>query len=117
MDAATLQRIFEPFFTTKGVGKGTGLGLATVYGIVEQHQGWIEVESAPGHGTTFRVMLPAAEGQVAVARAPVGSTDTMRGGGETILLVEDEELLRELARTTLEGLGYTILEAPTAAEA
>ena len=117
MDSNTLQHLFEPFFTTKGVGKGTGLGLATVYGIIEQHRGWIEVESAPGHGTTFRIFLPVAEGQIAAARPAAQSPDDAKGGQETILLVEDEELLRELARTTLEGLGYTVLEAPNATEA
>jgi two-component system cell cycle sensor histidine kinase/response regulator CckA len=116
MDLATRKRIFEPFFTTKDVGKGTGLGLATVYGIVKQHQGWIEVESEVGKGTVFRVFLPvraASTGQPAA-----GSTDlTVRGGTETILLVEDESALRQLAKWCLNRHGYQVLEATNGIEA
>jgi two-component system, cell cycle sensor histidine kinase and response regulator CckA len=111
-----LQRMFEPFFTTKEVGKGTGLGLATVYGIVKQHQGWIEVSSRPGEGTTLKIFLPAVP---APAEKP-GITQAepeVRGGTETILLVEDDEQVRMITRRVLERYGYTIWEAPTAREA
>jgi len=117
MDAATVARIFEPFFTTKGPGKGTGLGLATVYGIVQQHEGWIEVESAPGHGTTFSVLLPTTDGPVELPCHDTETIKPLRGGTETILLVEDEALLRSLARATLAEFGYTVLEASNALEA
>ena len=117
MDKATLTRIFEPFFTTKGPGKGTGLGLATVFGIVEQHEGWIEVESEVGHGTTFSVFLPAADSQAMPTLAEAEAPEAMRGGTETILIVEDEALLRELAAAILKDLGYTVLEAGTGLEA
>jgi CheY-like chemotaxis protein len=117
MDSATLGRIFEPFFTTKDIGKGTGLGLATAYGIVKQHEGWLEVNSEPGKGSTFDVFLPAS-GKVpdlveeeAVAAAPVA------GGSETILIVEDEPVLRSMARDILEECGYRILEASSGREA
>jgi two-component system, cell cycle sensor histidine kinase and response regulator CckA len=105
-------RIFEPFFTTKEVGKGTGLGLATVFGIVKQHNGSIEVQSEVGIGTTFTIFLPATdkkrETPVVVPEAPAAPP---AGGNETILLVEDEPLLRELAQMVLTGSGYTVLEA------
>jgi PAS domain S-box-containing protein len=107
-----LPKIFEPFFTTKGVGKGTGLGLATVFGIVQQHQGWINVYSEVGHGTTFRVYLPRLAGMSEQKAVPTALT-AMRGGKETILLVEDEESLRVLVRTALTRLGYRVLEAST----
>lgn len=111
-----LPRIFEPFFTTKDVGKGTGLGLATVYGIVQQHQGWIKAYSEPGKGTTFKIYLPRQER--AAAPAPVmPKLSTAPGGEETILLVEDEPALRLLVRKILTRLGYRILEAPTGAVA
>jgi len=111
-----LGRIFEPFFTTKAVGKGTGLGLATVYGIVKQHQGWIEVESAPGKGATFRVFLPASAGTAAAAAEhPVEKT--VRGGTETILVVEDEAPVRELVCNFLAGHGYRILQAESGVQA
>jgi PAS domain S-box-containing protein len=109
-------RIFEPFFTTKGVGKGTGLGLATVYGIVQQHQGWQEVESQVGAGTVFKVFLPASTRAEAAAERAVAETKA-RGGSETILLVEDELALRTLARLVLQRHGYRVLEAGTGAEA
>jgi PAS domain S-box-containing protein len=105
-----VNRIFEPFFTTKEVGKGTGLGLATVYGIVRQHEGWIEVESELGHGTTFRVYFPAA-GDGAEQREEKPAEVAVRGGTETILVVEDEQLVRELVCNLLRGYGYRILEA------
>jgi two-component system, cell cycle sensor histidine kinase and response regulator CckA len=115
MDSNTLGRIFEPFFTTKEAGKGTGLGLATVYGIVAQHKGWIEVESEPGKGSTFHVYLPmmseTAKAEKVAAREPVSR------GNETILLVEDEQRVRQTIRQCLNTLGYRVLEARTANEA
>jgi PAS domain S-box-containing protein len=117
MDRATLARIFEPFFTTKEVGKGTGLGLATVYGIVKQHQGWIEVTSQPGAGTTFKVYFPASDKPVEIAAEKAGPEDKVRGGHETILVVEDEPVLRELARMILKDYEYQVLEAATGQEA
>ncbi|MDF1751988.1 MAG: ABC transporter substrate-binding protein [Verrucomicrobiales bacterium] len=109
-----LPHIFEPFFTTKEVGKGTGLGLATVFGIVEQHNGWLDVESKIDHGTTFSVWLPKA---VEVGSAPCLNENRNRPAGElnrgseTILLVEDEEMLRMIARKILTKFGYRVLEA------
>ena len=116
MDAATLDRIFEPFFTTKDTGKGTGLGLATVYGIVSQHGGFLHVYSEVGIGTTFRTYLPVI---AAAERTPVNVEESRpaRGGSETILIVEDHEGLRELARETLANLGYDILLASDGEEA
>jgi PAS domain S-box-containing protein len=111
-----LRRIFEPFFTTKEVGKGTGLGLATVYGIVKQHQGWIEVESEVGRGTTFRVHLPCSTQSVGPSGAPP-ATETVRGGTETILVVEDEAPVRELVCDLLAGHGYKILQAESGRKA
>jgi PAS domain S-box-containing protein len=115
MDAELQQRIFEPFFTTKERGKGTGLGLSVVYGIVKQHEGFVELESAPGRGTTFTIFLPAAavaHGVVVPAVSPM-----VRGGSETILVAEDEESLRYLASTVLERLGYTVILAEDGLEA
>lgn len=111
-----LNQLFEPFFTTKEVGKGTGLGLATVYGIVKQHKGWIEVESQVGRGTTFRVYLPCAKKQ-ATAETSTGPAQKSRGGKETILLVEDEEGVLTLARSILQSYGYKVLEAKSGVEA
>jgi len=111
-----LPRIFEPFFTTKEVGKGTGLGLATVYGIVKQHQGWIEVESEVGRGTTFNVVLPAGLRSMAPPVQPIASV-AARGRGETILIAEDEPPLRRLAARILRNLGYEVLEAASGVEA
>jgi PAS domain S-box-containing protein len=111
-----LQRMFEPFFTTKEVGKGTGLGLASVYGIVKQHQGWVEVSSRLGEGATFKIFLPAIPAPVEKAsEAPAEAR--LPGGAETILLVEDDEEVRMITRRVLERYGYTIWEAPTAREA
>jgi PAS domain S-box-containing protein len=111
-----LPRIFEPFFTTKEVGKGTGLGLATVFGIVQQHGGWINVYSEVGRGTTFRIYLPrlASTSDTKFLRRSQGP---IRGGTETILLVEDEPTLRTSAATTLSRLGYRVLEASSGNEA
>ncbi len=115
MDQATKDRLFEPFFTTKEVGKGTGLGLATVYGIVKQHRGNIWVYSEPGQGATFKVYLPRVEETADILvperRGPV------QGGSETVLVVEDEPVVRRLVCDILEGLGYTVLEAGQGDEA
>ena len=111
-----LSRIFEPFFTTKEIGKGTGLGLATVYGIVKQHQGWIEVESVVGKGTTFRIYIPFVGAHQPETEKPTTQI-IVRGGTETILLVEDEKPVRELVARVLEKYGYKILQAGTGAEA
>ncbi len=115
IDPEHLAHIFEPFYTTKEVGSGTGLGLATVYGIVQQHNGWIEVESEVGKGTTFSVLIPATT--EAAADHDASDADDLRGGKETILLAEDEEFVRTLAKRVLEDLGYIVLEATTGAEA
>jgi two-component system, cell cycle sensor histidine kinase and response regulator CckA len=112
-----LQRIFEPFFTTKAIGHGTGLGLAMVFGIVQQHEGWIEVESGAGTGTRFRVMLPATTGQVPAPGHRSASAPPARGGRETVLLVEDEATVREFAVAVLQGHGYRVLQAGSGVEA
>jgi PAS domain S-box-containing protein len=111
-----LPRIFEPFFTTKEVGKGTGLGLATVYGIVKQHQGWIEVSSQLGAGTTFTIFLPAIATPANSTATPQAAA-SLPGGTETILLVEDEYAVRMVTRRVLESHGYKVYEATTAREA
>ena len=117
MDPATLNRIFEPFFTTKGVGKGTGLGLATAYGIVKQHNGWIEVSSQPGAGTTFKIHLPEST-QTPESAVTAGKPGlTVPGGQETILLVEDETGLRVLVQGILQRYGYEVLNASNGHEA
>ncbi len=107
-----LPRIFEPFFTTKDIGKGTGIGLATVFGIVQQHQGWIEVASDVGIGTTFHIYIPLLQ-RPAEKAAHSSPHHASPGGHETILLVEDEPSLRHLVRNVLSRMGYRILEAPT----
>lgn len=117
MDTATVSRIFEPFFTTKDVGKGTGLGLATVYGIVKQHGGWIEVSSAPGKGSRFTVFLPAIQEKASAGKLDSDPAAFVRGGDETILIVEDEPVLREMANMILKECGYSILEAGSGKEA
>lgn len=110
MDAVTLERIFEPFFTTKGAGKGTGLGLATVYGIIKQHRGWVEVASQVGVGTTFKIFIPAVE-KVVQNTEHIQNPEAVRGGSETILVVEDEPALRELVTKVLRNYGYQVIEA------
>ncbi len=111
MDEATLSRIFEPFFTTKEMGKGTGLGLATVYGIVKQNAGHILVYSEPGHGTTFRIYLPSAEHKIGASSSSEPETVSPKRHGTTILLVEDDEIMRSLTRQLLREHGYTVVEA------
>jgi CheY-like chemotaxis protein len=116
MDEATKAHLFEPFFTTKGVGKGTGLGLATVYGIVKQSGGHIEVYSEVGHGTTFKVYLPPVEAPVAAGKA-LADAAPFPAGHETLLLVEDEDAVRVITRHVLERCGYVVLEAQGGKEA
>ena len=115
MDQKTLDHIFEPFFTTKGEGKGTGLGLATSYGIVQQHNGMIDVKSIPGKGATFKVYLPLCEQENETAGAPV--ENAAAGGNETLLLAEDDSDVRYLACTILEQAGYSVLAAKDGEEA
>jgi CheY-like chemotaxis protein len=117
IDPATIGRIFEPFFTTKEVGKGTGLGLATVYGIVKQHDGWIDVDSEVNAGTRFSFFLPAHERTAAETPPPQPHRHELKRGKETILLVEDESVLREMAQTILEGCGYNVIAAQSGAQA
>jgi CheY-like chemotaxis protein len=111
-----MPRIFEPFFTTKDVGKGTGLGLATVFGIVKQHHGMIDVDNRPGEGVTFHVFLPLSDLKLDAVVQPVVKSKVQRGK-ETILLVEDELMLRKLTRITLERNGYTVLEVSSGVDA
>ena len=114
MEPTVLARIFEPFFTTKNIGEGTGLGLSTVYGVVQQHEGWVEVTSAPGCGTTFRVFLPALVQRVANSAAEeskVVARDLAPSHGESILLVEDEPFLRETTALVAMRAGYRVTQA------
>jgi PAS domain S-box-containing protein len=117
MDHKVMQRLFEPFFTTKEVGKGTGLGLATIYGMVKQHQGWIEVQSELGVGSTFKVFLPVASETRNAPAAPLSEPKPAQGGEETILVVEDETGLLELVRNVLQGYRYRVLAASSGTEA
>jgi len=116
MDEATRQRIFEPFFTTKEVGKGTGLGLSIIYGIVEQHNGHLSVYSEPGHGTTFRVLLPVMPEGTVVQDADM-SHQKLRGGDETVLIADDEAAIRQYLESFLKTLGYKVLLARDGREA
>jgi two-component system, cell cycle sensor histidine kinase and response regulator CckA len=111
-----LPRIFEPFFTTKAVGKGTGLGLSTVYGIVKQHEGWIELFTRLGTGSVFTIFLPVAQETAPGGDSEKQDDDCLRSGNEKILLVEDEDRVRALTRRILERFGYQVQEAPSAAE-
>lgn len=115
MDAGTQQHIFEPFFTTKEQGKGTGLGLATVFGIVKQHGGNIWVYSEPGRGTTFKIYLPQAIGMTLLPPGEMTSPVSVHGT-ETVLVVEDEEMVRKLVCETLAAHGYEVMEAPSPTE-
>jgi two-component system, cell cycle sensor histidine kinase and response regulator CckA len=115
MDSAVIDHLYEPFFTTKEVGKGAGLGLATVHGMIHQHQGWVEVESKAGQGTTFHLYFPVTA--QAPQRKLEASQPVVRGGQETVLVVEDEKVLRELVREILTAYGYGILEAADGVEA
>ena len=116
MDREILQKIFDPFFTTKGLGKGTGLGLATVYGIVKQNAGFIDVVSEPGKGSRFQIFLPRYRGKAEQARANEPPRPDERGR-ETVLLVEDEPAILDVGRQLLEALGYRVLIAGTPGEA
>jgi len=115
MDTETLTHIFEPFFTTKEIGRGTGLGLATVYGIVKQHKGFVDVDSTPGQGTAFRVYLPLGNGSAEISEKP--AFFTMRGGSECILIAEDNDDLRDAAQEILQSLGYRVIAAKDGEEA
>lgn len=117
MDTYTIARIFEPFFTTKEVGKGTGLGLATVYGIVKQHEGWVEVSSEPGNGAAFSIFFPKVGEPIQASPVTTVPVHEVRGGNETILVVEDEPVLRDMAHVILQDCGYNILEASSGREA
>ena len=117
MDTYLIGRIFEPFFTTKEVGKGTGLGLATVYGIVKQHEGWVEVSSKPECGTTFEVFLPASKEIASPRNEELIPAAPIAGGKETLLIVEDEPVLREMAQLILEECGYNVVMAANGREA
>jgi len=109
-----LPRIFDPFFTTKEIGKGTGLGLATVYGIVKQHNGWVDVQSAIGQGTTFRIFLPVGTENPHPGETPLLQTTTSKKASECILVVEDEDHVRALTAAVLRKSGYRVLEAASA---
>ena len=117
MDAKTLARIFEPFFSTKGVGRGTGLGLATVYGIMKQHEGWVEVSSQVGAGTTFKMYFPALMHRAVESEDHTDDAPAAQGRRETILLVEDEQPLREMVSEILRQYDYRILEAVNGVDA
>ena len=116
MDEETQKRLFEPFFTTKELGKGTGLGLSTVYGIVKQNDGLLDVSSEPGRGTTFRIYLPRHAGDIVETRA-AGAAEYPQGRGETVLLVEDEPTMLNMGSGMLERLGYRVLTAGSPGEA
>ena len=114
MDKKTREKIFEPFFTTKEMGRGTGLGLASAYGIIKNHGGFINVYSEKGHGATFNIYLPASEKEVIEEKKPAGETVS---GTETVLFVDDEDMIIELAEELFEGLGYKVLTAGSGREA
>jgi len=114
MDPETMERIFDPFFTTKGIGRGTGLGLSSVYGIVKAHGGYIDVDSKKEQGTTFSIYLPALDEVIPVAAEP---DEEVKHGKETILLVDDEAVVLEVGAKMLKKLGYKVLEAQGGREA
>jgi PAS domain S-box-containing protein len=116
MSSGVLDHLFEPFLTTKEVGRGTGLGLATVYGIVRQNEGFINVTSEPGQGATFKIYLPRFAGE-AVLPTAASAAETPKGRGETVLLVEDEAAILEVGREMLKKMGYRVLTAATPGEA
>jgi CheY-like chemotaxis protein len=116
MDNHTKSRLFEPFFTTKEVGKGTGMGLATAYGLMKQHNGWIEVESKVGVGSTFKIFLPSSKKALAAEPKAQNSPQAL-GGSETILVVEDQELVREFVSELLREYGYQVRQAGNGVEA
>ncbi len=115
MDKKTLAGIFDPFFTTKSVGNGTGLGMSTVYGIVKQHKGEIQVYSEPGRGTVVKIYLPVVARRAADIASKVDSPVT--GGAETILVAEDDDMVRNLTKQTLVMAGYTVIDAKNGNEA
>src|SRR5262249_35578543 len=115
MNEETMQHPFEPFFTTKAQGKGTGLGMATVYGIVKQSRGWIDVDSRPGSGTTVKVYLPRTDAPVSREELPAAEIASARG--ETVLIVEDQDTVRQLAAKVLRQHGYCTIEAASGFEA
>jgi CheY-like chemotaxis protein len=114
MDNATQQRIFEPFFTTKEIGRGTGLGLASTYGIIKNHGGIINVYSEIGHGTTFTIYLPASEKKIVKKQQ---ASETLLRGNETVLLVDDEDMVIDISQEILQTLGYQVLSATSGHEA
>ncbi len=114
MDKATRERIFDPFFTTKGMGRGTGLGLASAYGIIKNHKGFITVYSEKGHGSTFDIFLPASDKEIVEKKKPAGS---ILRGSETVLFVDDENMVTEIAEALLESSGYKVLVAGSGKEA
>jgi CheY-like chemotaxis protein len=116
MDAETKSHIFEPFYTTKADGRGTGLGLATVYGLVKQNNGYITVLSELNQGTTIRILWPRCSREAASVVSPAAVTQ-VQGGTETVLLVEDEPMVLDLSRHMLESLGYTVITAASPGEA
>jgi len=117
MDEETLPHIFEPFFTTKETGHGTGLGLSTVYGIVKQHGGFIDVQSRPGHGTTLRICLPVFDSGLTTGAPTIERQKSTQLDARTILLVEDNQLVLEMVRDLLSSHGHTVLAATTTEEA
>ena len=117
MDAQTIEHIFDPFFSTKGIAKGSGLGLSIVYGIISKHQGWINVESSPGNGATIRIYLPASTEMPAKEQKGDISIEEFKGRGERILLVEDDEIVREFTKRGLSRNGYKVIVAENVQEA
>jgi CheY-like chemotaxis protein len=114
IDKETMERIFDPFYTTKEMGRGTGLGLASAYGIIKGHGGYVDVESEKGHGASFSIYLPVSEKRV---RKPVKAAERFIKGAGTVLLVDDEEVILELTRELLEVMGYRVLTATDGKEA